>query len=55
MKPWKSWTLFFLAAAVIALFSAEQWNARIAVFLFLTIPIAIWAVRQIKKAQTPPR
>lgn len=55
MKPWMSWTLFFFAAALIAFFSGEQWNTRFIVFLILTIPIVIWAVRQIKKAQTPSR
>ncbi|WP_231466483.1 hypothetical protein [Novosphingobium sp. CECT 9465] len=55
MKPWMSWTLFFFAAALIAFFSGEQWNTRLIVFLILTIPIVIWAVRQIKKAQTPSR
>ena len=55
MKPWMSWTLFFFAAALIAFFSGEQWNTRFIVFLILTIPIVIWAVRQIKKVQTPSR
>lgn len=55
IKPWMSWTLFIFAAALIAFFSGERWNTRTIVLLILTVPIAIWAVRQIKKAQTPSR
>lgn len=55
MKPWMSWTLFFFATALIAFFSGEQWNTRIIVFLILAVPIVIWAVRQIMKAQASSR
>ncbi|WP_239806104.1 hypothetical protein [Croceicoccus hydrothermalis] len=55
MKPWMSWTLFFFATALIAFFSGEQWNTRIIVFVILAVPIAIWAVQQLMKAQASSR
>ncbi len=43
MKPWQSWTFFYVLVALIAFLSADQWSSRLILFLVLIVPITAWA------------
>jgi hypothetical protein len=46
MKSRMSWMLFFTTSAALSYALAPKWSARIALFLLISIPIAVWAVRK---------
>lgn len=44
-----SWVLFLVAAALIAASATDDLRAAIAGFIFLTVPIGLWAVWMMQK------
>lgn len=48
MKPWMSWTLFFLVCAVLSYVLAKGWPSRVFLFLLMSAPMTIWAVRKLR-------
>ncbi len=46
MKPWISWVLFFVVSAVLFYVLAKGWPSRVFLFLLMSIPVMIWAVRK---------
>jgi hypothetical protein len=44
-----SWGLFFVGCAILAVAIQSQWPQRVILFLWMTVPLSLWALYRMRK------